>query len=331
LRGTIYFRADGSSEIGLGHIVRCISLARMLDRNFNIIFVSINPHLSIETGLKDLGYSIIKIENEESFFNILSNTDIVVIDKYDFDKVYHHKIRKIGARIVCIDDLHDKEYEADLIINHGPSVKSSNYRSNSTTKFALGHEFLMLRPEFFEVMKKEVVFKKSNHLLIFLGGSDIKGLGIEILKLNIDKVFKHIHIISGASNPHFSKLKEIAESKKNICIYENLSSSQLIELAKKCEMCICTPSGVSYEMACIGISLVLCLVTPNQKHFYDFFILNKLAIGQSFLDNSDIIALFEKIKILKANENTQRLQIEKQKVFFNKNPRDSFINLFSQL
>ena len=40
MKGLVKVRADGSAEIGLGHLVRCIALAEMLQDDFDIEFCS---------------------------------------------------------------------------------------------------------------------------------------------------------------------------------------------------------------------------------------------------------------------------------------------------
>ena len=39
LKPKVYIRTDGSPEIGLGHLTRCIALAYMLKKDFAITFV----------------------------------------------------------------------------------------------------------------------------------------------------------------------------------------------------------------------------------------------------------------------------------------------------
>ena len=39
MKPKVYIRADGSHDIGLGHLIRCIALAHMLKNDFDITFV----------------------------------------------------------------------------------------------------------------------------------------------------------------------------------------------------------------------------------------------------------------------------------------------------
>ena len=53
----VYFRADANSQIGWGHIVRCMALADMLieDKNsiFECIFLVQNPSLILQNQIKE--------------------------------------------------------------------------------------------------------------------------------------------------------------------------------------------------------------------------------------------------------------------------------------
>ncbi len=60
-------------------------------------------------------------------FKIFRIAIIVVLDGYHFGTNYQKQIKLKGAKLVCIDDMHDKEFVADLIINHIPRITPQDY------------------------------------------------------------------------------------------------------------------------------------------------------------------------------------------------------------
>ena len=333
MNSKVIFRVDGNSNIGLGHLVRCISLARLLKKEFKIQFVCKEIPDQIIKELSDDDFDTHIIQQEIDFFEIIKPEYIVVLDGYSFDTSYQKIVKSKGCKLVCIDDMHDKKFVCDLIINHGPNEIKDNYQADSSTNFALGHKFLLLREEFYNEMQNKRVVKDVENLLIILGGSDLKGLSLELIQNGININFKHVHVVVGASNKNLAQLIELAKEKLNVSIYYNLGASDIISLTKKCEICICTPSGIAYEMACIGIGIVLCMIAENQIHFYNFYIEKELAVGLSFAENqkNGIHELLKLVKISKNNLSAINMQIQNQKKIFSKNPHQNILDLFNTL
>lgn len=317
----VLIRVDGSATIGLGHIVRCMALADILRPEFDILFVCKDVSEKLVLELQKEQLPLAKINCNTDLFKLISIGDIVVIDGYDFDLSFQVKIKSFGCKLVCIDDTHHQEYAADLIINHGPGLNKDLYKAMKYTKFALGHDYLLLRKAFLDQIPVKRDITRVNNLLVILGGSDIKKLSIQLIEHKIYEYFDQVNIVSGASDNSYPQLKSYCESIPNIRLFNNLSDYELVELGAKCEICICTASGVSYEMACIGIGMVVCMVSQNQEHFYNFFVEKQLAYGVKYQNLKDIGKVVDAALLLKSLPSNISKQIENQKATFNKDSK----------
>src|SRR5688572_723719 len=138
----IIFRTDGNSNIGLGHIMRCIALSQMLKEDFNnIVFFIREPSESISELFKREGIQLVSLIEEEEFFSTLSAKEIVVLDGYHFDTAYQKKVKSSGSQLVCIDDLRDKHFVADILINPAPGLVEAEYDAEKYTRFLLGADY----------------------------------------------------------------------------------------------------------------------------------------------------------------------------------------------
>lgn len=331
LASKVLIRVDGSATIGLGHIVRCMALADILRPKFDILFVckDISEKLVLELQKEQL--PLVKINFNSDLFNLISINDIVVIDGYDFDVSFQLKIKSFGCKLVCIDDTHHQEYAADLIINHGPALSKDLYKATKYTKFALGHDYLLLRKAFLDQIPLKRDISSVNNLLVILGGSDIKKLSTHLIDHKIYQYFDTVNIVSGALDDSYPQLKSYCEFIPNINLFSNLSDFELVELSSKCEICICTASGVSYEMACIGIGMVVCMVSQNQEHFYNFFVKKQLACGVRYQNLKDIEKVVDAVLSLKNLPSNISIQIENQKATFNKDSRGLIREAFKMI
>lgn len=97
----IAIRADGSKNIGMGHIVRCIALYKKFNqKNLEIIFIT-NQNEDVESLLKYEKIKFIGITYETLYeeLKIVNNIikengiDILITDSYYIDEYYLREIK----------------------------------------------------------------------------------------------------------------------------------------------------------------------------------------------------------------------------------------------
>jgi spore coat polysaccharide biosynthesis predicted glycosyltransferase SpsG len=124
VKANIILRADGGETIGMGHFIRTLALAEMLKDEYHCIYATKKPSKYQKEEIDRICHDIIELPDNEdhyqTFLGYLNGDEIVILDNYYFDTDYQIKIKKKGCKLVCIDDLHNKHYVADLVINHTP-------------------------------------------------------------------------------------------------------------------------------------------------------------------------------------------------------------------
>ncbi|MES2140613.1 MAG: UDP-2,4-diacetamido-2,4,6-trideoxy-beta-L-altropyranose hydrolase [Bacteroidota bacterium] len=285
----VYIRTDGGPEIGLGHLVRCMSLAQMLAKEFEINFVCKKIPEYTVSEIKKLGFFVTIIEEEGDFLTQLKSDSIVVLDHYGLDSDYQKTIKDKGCKLVCIDDLHDKVFFADLIINHAPNVKISDYKAQAYTKFALGLEYVLLRPAFLEEAKKERVIGNSGTVFICFGGSDFENLTTKVVKSVLpESKFKKIIVVTG---PSFKYRKDLVKAIKNdmrVQYEHSIDGNRMFELMKISDWAIVPASGILFEVIAVGVKPLICYFADNQKEFHDYLVENCNFLSLGYLSKGDV-------------------------------------------
>ena len=290
MKPKIYIRADGNSEIGLGHVIRSLALAEMLKEDFDCVFATrfLTDYINSEAlkACSDVIKLPVSDEQFDAFLSILAGDEIVVLDNYFFDTDYQRAIKNKGCKLVCIDDIHDKHFVADVVINHAGGISKELYSVAPYTCLFLGTDYALLRPEFLNYNEKD----EGASLLLCLGGADKDNVTLQILKLLEDKQFSNkCYVVVGDAFQYQQDLIDFQQSSKiNIEILKNLTAQQMAGVMSECKYAICPPSTVSYEfLSKKGGELYLKIIADNQKDIYAFFVENGIAFDISELFVSD--------------------------------------------
>lgn len=295
--GRIKVRADGDRNTGLGHLVRSKALADMLKEDFSVEFFCRLIPQQLMDEFRQSGLRVHLITEEQDYFNSLSTGDIAIVDGYKFDINYQKKVKQTGATLICIDDMAEGEFVADLIINQSHGVRESDYNALPETKFALGPDYALLRSSFF---RDDAHFSKPKfrkNLLICFGGSDVQNISEKALKLVLDfKEFNKITIITGSTYVHEDTLASILCKCKICDYYHAIDEQKMAELMTKSDVAIVPASGILFEALATKNIVISGMYIENQKKNY-----NALKKLNAFIDAgrftaSEMKAALEKIK-----------------------------------
>ena len=328
----ILFRADGNSEIGLGHLYRLFSLIEMLKEHFQFTFVSSeNSTVNIIPNSYQLKIipSQITIKEEPEWISkeFDKNNTLLIADGYQFNSSYQRKIKGKGFKFVYIDDLASEHMFADLIINHSPNITSQIYSAEPYTKFALGTKYALLRPAFLDLIAKEKTVQKIDKAFVCFGGADPYNLTLKATKalLKTPQV-KKIDIVLGGAYSH----KEIYTlTQKNIKIYQNISEEELMKTMVTSNFAIAPASTILYELCCVQIPVLSGYYVNNQKKIYNGFANKKAIFEMGNMKDFSINSFEEQIQLF-FKIDFQEL-INRQKKIFDQNIKNRFCKLISSL
>ena len=272
----IFFRADGSSTMGLGHIYRVCALAEILGRRDDQHFIiggksdenAVRP--IVETYYRSVSSTQAEgLDEARDLSAQLSPDDVVILDGYHFDTAYQQAVKESGARLVCVDDIFAHHFVADVVINHAGGISAADYSVEPYTDLLLGPEYAVIRPVFQQAAGE----KSSDDLLICLGGADPHNDTRAMLEL----VRKHAptlrcHILTGNAYQHERSIVERMETDTNIRLHRNLPADEVAALMGRCGKAICAPSTVSFEYLMSGGELYLKQIADNQTRIMQYWL-----------------------------------------------------------
>ena len=263
MRRKICFRADASAQIGFGHFIRTLALADMLKEDFDCVFYTVDPSAyQIGELQKVCPYvSLTDSTKFKDFLRCLSGSEIVVLDNYFYTEDYQQQIKNKGCKLVCIDDMHDRHYYADVVINHAYGAKKEDFSLEPYTQLCLGLNYALLRKSFLEKLPDN----NRDSLLICYGGTDIHNLTCKTLQyLGKETEKYHVDVIVGEAFKYIDELKEYTSKHSNIDIHRSIPSSVMASLMRRAKVAFLPASSVLWEAVFSGCNVIYGYYVDNQ-------------------------------------------------------------------
>lgn len=301
---TIIFRADSSSSIGTGHIMRDLVLAKQFE-DAEIIFAVQDLPGNINEKIREKGYRIELLDSNdiEEVVALAKQyaVDMVVIDHYGIDYDYEKALKeKTGVKIFVLDDIYEKHY-CDILLNHNVSANPDKYKGliPENCEIRCGAKYTLLREEFSEAKKKKKEHGKNyKNIFIAMGGADHSNINIDLLKVLGGFTDLHAHVVTTKANAHLNELKEYVRDKQNITLHIN--TDQIAKLMQEADFAIVTPSVTLNEVIYMELPFIAIKTADNQNDMYEYLINNGYQALEYF-DSSQlkdaVETLFEQEKI----------------------------------
>lgn len=287
----VAFRVDSADYIGMGHIVRCLTLAeklringaevffvtrnhrnnyneKILEKNFALLLL---PRLNIKINNENYSswLGISQVEEANQILEALKDhlIDWMIIDHYGISSKCESILKKYIKNIMVIDDLVKEKHNCDVILN--TNFFSDNFRLYekllpSKCTLLLGPKYALIRDEYSNTNKKRICNKTEFRILVFLG-TDPENLITKILEaLSVDAL-KHIYIdlVIGNNNPYERLLQQKANIRKRVIIYKSLPN--LIELMRNSDLSIGAGGITLWERIYFSLPTILICTAENQK------------------------------------------------------------------
>ncbi len=180
--GGIAFRVDGGKSIGMGHVVRCLCLARTLRElhSYSVSFLMNRDEVGISRA-RESGWPVVRVGAED--LDDASIADALIIDLPG--GVSAQAIRSLRERgphklIVLIDTNCSGCLEADLVVGPMPSLPAPSMEMRGERYE--GPEYAILDPAFAQAPRPDSGLTGLPRVLVTMGGSDPCGLTLQTLR-----------------------------------------------------------------------------------------------------------------------------------------------------
>lgn len=282
----IGIRTDGNNKIGLGHVMRCLTIAKALKKQgWETVFILADESckaLVEENGFSscvlNTAYNAMESELEQLISLIKEHgIDRLLLDSYFVTPFYLQKLRE-EVVTTYLDDVNAFEYPVDLLINYNVfaegklypyalPVEESCLHGTKQTCLLAGTRYAPVRDEFAACYKapEEMV----RNIFLSLGGSDAFNLSVKIITSLREKLTCNIHVVCGPFNIHKAELEILAKQEQGVFVHENVK--EMWTLMEQCDLAISAAGSTMYELAVVGLPVVTFSFVDNQRRIAEGF------------------------------------------------------------
>lgn len=273
----LYIRADGNAAIGMGHIMRCMSIAEAVydrtgERPVFIVAEDACVPMLADRGFaaRVLGTDYRAMETElPALSRVLQPQDVILVDSYQAGPAYYQKLRTSCA-VACLEDM-GTPYPVDLLINYNlyaPALEGQ-YRQGAPDmlpdRLLLGAAYMPLRADF-RTDTAYTVREQVTDVMITTGGSDpcfAAGALLECLTGCDAAAGIRCHVVIGPFNRFAGTLRQRYGAHGAVRLYENVKDMKA--LMRSCDVVITATGSTLYEISALGVPMICFYFAENQR------------------------------------------------------------------
>jgi UDP-2,4-diacetamido-2,4,6-trideoxy-beta-L-altropyranose hydrolase len=319
----LLFRADGSAQTGMGHIMRSLALAEMLGEAFTRRFAIANPTEATRKLFAKHATQLVELPSNDlaDLLNHVDDETVVVLDGYQYDEAFQRAVHQKAYKLVFIDDLMQGRQVADVVINHAGDVTPADYDTEPYTRLLLGAGYALVNPAF---TQKSQAKDGENKAFVNMGGADPHNISRTVAELLLDQnPDLRVTVALGAANPHTDTFADLP--KDRLSLLHNLSAKQMARAIGGAGLVVASASTIAYEVATVSRPMVVIQTADNQVRMLSFMRDKHLALGTFTLpiDEEAFFTATQKARLTPT--------VFKQRLVFDGKTAERFRAVFGQL
>lgn len=294
------FRADASARIGLGHVMRCLTLADALAAkgwrcSFLMRRLDGRPPDSLITGRGHalhllpepgagatgdwLGVTPDRDRQESAAALDTIAPDWVIVDHYGLDAGWERGLAAPGRRILVLDDLADRPHACDLLLDQTFGRAAGDYAGlvADGTRLLLGAGYALLRPEFAALRPEALRARRQRleaglrplRILVAPGGYDAPNVTTRVIEALAQRPAGAppvaVDIVLGGQALHLPALRARLAAPLPFPAQLHLDTPDMARLMAAADLAIGAGGTTTWERACLGLPCLLIVLADNQR------------------------------------------------------------------
>ncbi len=266
-RKVAVLRADASSSIGVGHVMRSLSLGEaLLDEGFGVELVSFELAPSLQSLAASCGVEVVELScaprsNDDAQFVLQRNANIVVVDGYEFSREFFAVLEASSTPFAVVDDnAETNAHSPSAVINQNPHASASMYSHlQGNPKLLLGLQYAMVRKEVREVAAMNLS-SREGEVFVAMGGADFLGLTAPIVEA-LAETGLQIRVAVGHANTQRAQVQKLADQFGHVTLIEQ---QDYVSSLASAHVAVLAAGSSLWEACAVGTPSIGLVVADNQ-------------------------------------------------------------------
>lgn len=277
--------ASTGKFVGLGHLKRCMAIAKELENFGHQVEILLDDHLYSEIVINSkLNFSMITDLNKKF--------RIIIVDKYGLDDGFYLSLRKYCDVLVRMDDASPKfrrDNISDAIINGNPYGNMKIYEGvvKSECQLLVGKDYIPMDRNFCDLRSRYKIHTENRNILVTFGASDCLDYSKDVVtKIGTSFPNKKITLLNGIALQDKIDLK--ITNVRLLPLVENMQ-----EILITSDIVICSASSICWQLTAVGIPYIAFMTASNQELSFRYIkkenlgiCLDKSCINNGFLEKA---------------------------------------------
>lgn len=288
----VVFRVDASARMGVGHLMRCLTLAETLRERGAILRFICRDHVGNLIALlqqKAMPVKVLSVpvagntthgedyaawlgvtqaEDAEQTIEALNGEkpDWLVVDHYGLDMDWEKRLRPYVGRLMVIDDLASRHHDCDVLLDQNYSVEGEQRYASFVPPFCkmlLGSRYALLRKEF-KVMREHLEPRahKLKKILVFITAGDDQGETLKAMQgIELFGKVENVDVVVGRSSSGNSEIRQKCDELRwgYHCQVDYMPS-----LIAQADLAIGAGGSSNWERCALGVPALVVILAENQ-------------------------------------------------------------------
>jgi UDP-2,4-diacetamido-2,4,6-trideoxy-beta-L-altropyranose hydrolase len=282
----VLFRVDASAVMGIGHVMRCLTLARSLrargaqvtfacraldgnqieriQRDFCVLSLpatyagelhGLTPEARV-CAVADC--AAVRAAVGECHF------DWCVLDHYGLGLEWQHRVMSFCRRLLVIDDLPQRQHDCDLLLDQNLLDEPPGIYPGCSALRLFGPRYSLLREEFayYRDLPRPQQHEQRPRVLLFFGGGASAQELLRVLPALLPLPVL-LDIVIGSARPERAALEQLLQGQPQACLHVN--TEHMAKLLHATDLYVGSGGTVTWERACLGVPGVVAALSLNQQ------------------------------------------------------------------
>lgn len=287
----VLIRADAGQGTGYGHIVRCMTIARVLtSHDVDVVVAVREPSEDVIARVHQAGARVHRmrgshpagravlapdVQRSDALAALAHDDlseddgwDVVIVDHYRLDAVWENEARTYARCLVAIDDLADRHHDVDVLVDHnwyGDGTANRYQRLvPSHTVQLLGPRYCLLDAAYAtQRATRRDVQRPPRRLLVNFGGTDAAGQTMTAALAALSHTDLRVEIVVGSPAAVSEQLAELAASENRVTLH--IAQPNLASLLAQVDLVIGASGTGTWERMCMGVPSIVTTVNESQS------------------------------------------------------------------